>query len=97
VLLSVASTALLTAPAAWHRVLFHQGQRARVLRVANACILSGLACLGAAMTGTVLLITDLIIGGPLAIVLTVLTGLLFATLWFALPLRYRAANHQETT
>ncbi|MGQ0841209.1 DUF6328 family protein [Actinokineospora sp.] len=89
VLFAAAAIALLTAPAAWHRVLFRQGQRERVLRIGNRFALAGMACLAAAMTGTVLLITDVVLGDRVATALAALSALAFAVLWFVLPYRYR--------
>ncbi len=89
VLFSVSAIALLTAPAAWHRMLFRHGQRQRILRISNTFALAGMACLAAAMTGTVLLLTDVIVGNWMASVFTALVALGFGVLWFALPLRYR--------
>lgn len=48
------AVAFLTAPAAWHRVLFRQGRREDVVESGNTFALIGLAFLALAMTGTVL-------------------------------------------
>ncbi|KAA2261027.1 hypothetical protein F0L68_18905 [Solihabitans fulvus] len=89
VLFSAAAAMLLTAPASWHRLLFRHGRRAEIIRVANVFALSGLVALACAMTGTVLLLGEVVLGGWAAILLGVLAGLGFLTLWFALPLRER--------
>ncbi|GAA0531166.1 hypothetical protein GCM10011581_27970 [Saccharopolyspora subtropica] len=89
VLLATTSAALLIAPAAWHRVLFRQRRRAEIIRVANACAIGGLALLAAAMSGTVLLIAQVVAGTTWGVVLGAVSGLLFALLWFLLPLRAR--------
>ncbi|ABG93378.1 conserved hypothetical protein [Rhodococcus jostii RHA1] len=85
VLLATVSSALLIAPAVWHRVLFRQGCRVDILRKANLFALWGVGFLAAAMTGTVLLIAEVAVGGPVAIVIGVAAALMFATLWFAFP------------
>jgi hypothetical protein len=89
VLFATASVALLTAPAAWHRVLFRHGQRPEILRVANRLMVAGLACLGVAMTATVLLLFKVVAGPAIATVVTVVIALMFLVLWFLLPLRAR--------
>ncbi|MEV0056154.1 DUF6328 family protein [Saccharopolyspora shandongensis] len=89
VLLTTASAALLIAPAAWHRVLFRQRRRAEIIRVANFCALSGLAMLAAAMSATVLLIVQVVLGPVWGTAIGALTAALFAALWFLLPLRTR--------
>jgi len=89
VMLAVAAVALLTAPAAWHRVLFRQGQRARIVNIANVLMIAGLACLAAAMTGTVLLLMYVIVGLTTAIVMAAVSAIGFGVLWFLHPMRHR--------
>ncbi|HEV2784152.1 MAG TPA: DUF6328 family protein [Actinophytocola sp.] len=89
VLFATASVALLTAPAAWHRVLFRLGRREKIINVADRLAVGGLASLALAMTGTVLLLGEMIIGGWPAVLLAILAGVGFGMLWFALPIRQR--------
>jgi hypothetical protein len=93
VMFAVTAVALLSAPAAWHRVLFRQGERPMIIEVANRLAIAGMACLAVAMTFTVLLLTDEVLGNWGAIVLSVFAAALFATLWFLLPLRRRWRNN----
>lgn len=93
-LFATAATALLTAPAAWHRMLFRHGRREKIIRVANKMAVTGLVCLAVAITGTVLLIGELVLGGWGAIVLGVVAALSFGTLWLLLPLRERIRADQ---
>jgi hypothetical protein len=89
VLFATASVALLTAPAAWHRLLFRQGQRPAILSAANRLMVAGLACLAIAMTATVMLLFNVVVGTVFAVVVAVLVAVMFGVLWFALPLRTR--------
>ena len=89
---ATAAVACLTAPAAWHRVLFRQGQRPQILRVANVLAVAGMACLAVAMLATVLLLFNVVVGTPVAVVFAVLFAVLFGTLWFVWPLRHRNGN-----
>ncbi len=85
VLLTVAATALLIAPAAWHRMLFRTGRREQILRVGNRVVLVGFGCLAAAITVTVALIAKVSFG-PVAMGLVGgMAILLFGLLWFAVP------------
>jgi predicted membrane channel-forming protein YqfA (hemolysin III family) len=93
VLFAAASVALLTAPVAWHRVLFRRGRREDVIAVAHRFTLAGLGALAATMTGTVLLLAEVVIGGWVAIVVGVAAAVGFASLWFVLPWRER---HRES-
>ncbi|MBP2325772.1 putative membrane channel-forming protein YqfA (hemolysin III family) [Kibdelosporangium banguiense] len=90
VLFATAATALLTAPASWHRVLFRHGRRERIISVANKLAVSGLICLAAAVTGTVLLIGEVVLGGWGAIVTAVITAVGFSMLWLIVPWRERS-------
>ena len=90
VLLTTVSAALLIAPAAWHRVYFRQGRRSDIIAWGNRFALAGLAALAAAMSGAVLVATDIVVGDATAIVLACCAFVLFAVLWLALPLAKRA-------
>ncbi|WP_329054020.1 DUF6328 family protein [Amycolatopsis sp. NBC_01488] len=87
VVLAVAATASLTAPAAWHRLLFRTGSRERILAIGNRLVLVGLVCLALAITSTVALIAKVVYGGIAMTVMGVLSLLLFGLLWFAMPFR----------
>jgi len=89
VIFATAAVAMLSAPAAWHRLLFRQGERERIIQVANRLAIGGIACLAVAMVFTVLLLTDEVVGDWGAIVITVCAAILFVMLWFVLPLRQR--------
>ncbi|MBW4716947.1 DUF6328 family protein [Saccharothrix obliqua] len=93
VLFAAGAVALLTAPAAWHRVLFRRGRREDVIEVANRFALAGLGLLAIAMAGTILLLGEIVVGGWVAVALGVLAALFFGTLWFLLPWRER---HRDT-
>jgi hypothetical protein len=96
VIFAVAATALLSAPAAWHRMLFRQGERPKIIEVANRHAIAGMACLAVAMTFTVLLLLSAVLALWAAIVIAVLAAVLFATLWFLLPLRRRRKNENSS-
>lgn len=89
VLFATAATALLTAPAAWHRILFRQGRRERIIDAASKMAIAGLVCLAVAMTGTVLMISEVVLGGWLPILVAILVAAGFTVLWIVLPFRER--------
>ena len=85
VLCAAVAVAFLTAPAAWHRVLFRKGRREDVVESGNTFALVGLAFLALAMTGTVLLLAEVILGDRASVVVGVLAFIVFAGLWFVVP------------
>jgi hypothetical protein len=88
-LCAAVACALLMAPAACHRLLFRRRDKRYLVWLANRMALAGLAFVGAAMTGVVLLVTSVILSTAVALVLTVGTAAVFLVLWLILPLRRR--------
>ncbi|WP_243754013.1 DUF6328 family protein [Labedaea rhizosphaerae] len=92
VMFAAAAVALLTAPAAWHRMLFRQRRRPVLVAAADVLASWGLACLAVAMTGTIIVLTAVVANMTLAIILGAVAAAAFAVLWLALPMRYRRAK-----
>jgi len=80
---------LLISPSAYHRVTFRYQQKRRLVFYANRFSIVGLAFLALAMTGAIMLITDVLFGTAATIVTTGLAALAFTFFWFALPLQRR--------
>ncbi len=89
------ATALLIAPSPHHRILWREGAREMRLELGNVLTIVGLVFLVPAMIGVIFVITDLLFGLTAAIIVTVVLALLFALLWFILPLRYRGDDKGE--
>lgn len=89
VLLAVLATALLSAPAAWHRMLFREGRRREILRLGNKFVLCGLVCLALAVTVTVALIAKVVFGPVAMIAMGLGVGVVFGVVWFLAPMRMR--------
>ena len=85
-----AAAVLLIAPTAHHRILFRCGDKEHLVRVANRATLAGLVLVAVAMTGALLLVTDLLFGHVAATAATALTTGACAWLWCIAPLRRRA-------
>jgi O-antigen/teichoic acid export membrane protein len=83
------SAVLLIAPSSYHRVTFRLQQKQELVFLANRFTIAGLSFLALAMTGAIVLITDVLFGGVTTVVTGVAAALTFATLWYALPLRRR--------
>lgn len=89
------SAVLLIAPSSYHRVTFHQQQKHELVLLANRFAIAGLAFLALAMTGAIVLITDLLYGGVATVIVGVAAVLAFVTLWYALPLRRRFSLERD--
>ena len=85
-LASAAASALFVAPTAYHRLMFRQRDKPRLLAISTKLALLGLACLAFAMNGAVLLVTDVLFSRTTAVVTVAATGTLFIGLWFVLGL-----------
>jgi membrane-associated HD superfamily phosphohydrolase len=83
------SAALLIAPSSYHRLTFHLQQKHELIFLANRFTIAGLSFLALAMTGAIVLITDVLFGGIMTVVTGVAAAATFATLWYVLPLRRR--------
>jgi len=88
-LCATASTVLLIAPSAYHRIVFAQGQKGRVVRTSNGFAIAGLAFLALAIVGVLLLITAYLFGTETAVYVATGAALAFAFFWYALPLYRR--------
>jgi len=88
-MLCAAATALLIAPAAFHRVVYRRKLKQHLVQAASRLALCGLVLLLLSLVSAVLLIMDVVLGLAPAIVLA--AGVLgwFAGWWFVLPLRSR--------
>jgi len=86
------ATALLMAPSAQHRVLWREGVREQRLKLGNTLTIAGLVFLVPAMVGAVFVVADFIFGTGASVAATLMLVLIFALLWFVLPLRYRGTN-----
>jgi hypothetical protein len=92
VLCAAAATALLIAPTAYHRVQFREGDKEQLLKVSNRLALAGLFFLALSIGCVVFFITDVLFSGVIVVVASVGNALLFALLWFVLPVYRRARS-----
>lgn len=88
-LCTAVSAALLISPTAYHRMTFRYQQKRRLVLVANRMAIAGLGFLALAMTGAIMLITDVLFGAVTTAVATTAAAAMFAVLWYVLPLRQR--------
>lgn len=84
--MAAVATALLLGPVAYHRLVFRRRMKDDLVKAANVMAIAGMAAVGLAITGAVLLVTSFVDpGGPTVVITTAIAGL-YAGLWFVLPL-----------
>jgi hypothetical protein len=89
-MLTASASVFLIAPSVHHRLLFRLQEKEHIVLIANRLSLIGLTLLAVAVTGVVLLVTDFVLGDLAAIVVTCAIAVLFAVVWYTIPLRYGA-------
>jgi hypothetical protein len=93
---AAAAAAMIIAPVAYHRMLFRQGRKPELVRTAHRLASGGLFFLLVAMVGAILLVTDVVLSRPVALLTSGLAGVWFILLWFVLPLsRRRDADNDD--
>lgn len=88
-LCSATATAFLVAPVAYHRIMFRMRDKPAIIATGNASLIAGLFFLALAMTGAVLLVTDVIFKSSTATATTIAVALLFVALWFGVGVARR--------
>ena len=88
-ILTAISATMLISPSAYHRITFRYQQKRRLVYYANRFAIVGLVFLALAMTGAILLVTDVLFSTAAAAVVAALAFCVFGFFWFALPLRRR--------
>jgi hypothetical protein len=80
------ATALLIAPSAHHRLRWREGEKERLLPIANREAIWGTLFLAAAIVLALYVVTNVLFATWIALLTAVLAVALFAGLWYALPL-----------
>jgi hypothetical protein len=89
---SVASTVLLIAPVAMHRLLFRRHRLAVLVSAAHRYAYAGLLLLGIALSGMTVIVFDAVAGQPAAIVAGCCALVLFVVFWLVVPLSMRMGD-----
>jgi Kef-type K+ transport system membrane component KefB len=80
------ATALLIAPSAHHRLRWREREKERLLQIANREAIWGTVFLAAAIVLALYVITNILYATWIALLTAALTVVVFAFLWYALPL-----------
>lgn len=90
------TTALGLAPVSMHRQLFHQREKETIVRTANQIMQLTLAGVGVVLTGTVVLIFDVVISRPTGLVAGAAMLAVLAVVWLVIPgLRRRRKGNER--
>lgn len=87
---SVASTVLLIAPVAMHRLLFRRHRLQVLVSAAHRCAQAGLMLLGVALTGTTIVIFAAVSGRNAGLAAGACALVLFTVFWLVVPLLLRS-------
>jgi hypothetical protein len=79
------ATILAIAPVSLHRTLFRQGAKPQIVAVTNRLLIGALLCVAITLIGTTWLIFDVVVGHPEGITAGIVTAVLTAAAWLALP------------
>lgn len=96
VLASICATVFLVAPVGMHRLLFRRGQLDRLVITAHRFTLAGIAFLGIALTGAVVLVVGVVFDSALAGLVGACVALLFIVVWVLYPWWFRLRTHSHT-
>jgi O-antigen/teichoic acid export membrane protein len=84
-LLAALATALLSAPVAYHRIVFRRHEKHDVLRFANTMALAGLCTVALAVSAAVLLVVSIVYDGLIAAIIAALVAGVYFALWYVVP------------
>ena len=94
-LLTAITAVLLISPSAYHRITFRMQQKDHLITLANRFAIAGVGTLALAMTGAIVLITDVLYGATATAVTGGLALLTFTLFWYLLPLKRRLSSEEE--
>jgi hypothetical protein len=95
ILLASPATAQLSAPVAYHRLVFRHHRKAQLLRAANVLAVTGLATVGLSICGAVLLVASVVVSDIAVPLISLATVVMFVGLWVVLPLSGRRRGVDE--
>ena len=83
--LAALAAALLTAPVAYHRIVFRRHKKHDLLRASNLMALAGLATVALAISGAVLLVVSVVYDGLVAAIVAACVAGTYFVLWYVVP------------
>jgi hypothetical protein len=92
---SAMAVGLFLAPISFHRIVFQQNLRDRMVPITHNLATAALVLLIVAIAGGVLLAADVVLSRPVAIIVVAVVLLLFALFWYVVPAWVRRTNADE--
>jgi small-conductance mechanosensitive channel len=89
------ATIFLIAPSAHHRLRWRAREKERLLRIGNQMALWGTVFLAAAIVLALYVVTNVLFTSELALLTAAAATVVFAALWYVLPLTGRSASSEE--
>ena len=83
----IAAAALLIGPVAYHRAFFRSGRKRELVERSHQLIRLGLAALVLALTGAMVLVLEVVLPRPAALLVAAALGAGLLLVWFVLPAR----------
>jgi hypothetical protein len=94
---SALTTALVTAPVAFHRILFRRREREWLVEAANVAARAGLTTMALTVGGVLLLVFDIVVGSAAGIIALAVTLVVFGAVWAVVPWwSHRASGRVES-
>ncbi|MCU1409966.1 MAG: sodium:proton antiporter [Rhodoglobus sp.] len=97
VIVAALATALALAPVALHRALFRRRAKGTIVKIANFMLKATLAAVGLTLTGTAMLIFDVVVSREAGIIAGIVALVVVILAWVALPsiVRAKAGSAKE--
>jgi predicted neutral ceramidase superfamily lipid hydrolase len=89
------ATVCITAPVAFHRMVFRRGMKDELIVAANRFAAAGMTFFALAMVGSVFLVLDYLLNLGIAVVVSGGLAAVFVVLWVVLPLVARARQADD--
>jgi hypothetical protein len=86
------ATALMIAPSALHRLNFRRRDKQQIVAASNSLMIAGIAFLGLALVGVMLLVGDVLFGAVAAVIAPLVGGVMLVGLWAVLPILIRHSS-----
>jgi hypothetical protein len=82
-------------PVPFHRFVFRRGMKDDLINATTVYVASGLVFIFLSMVGAVLLVVDVLLSRPMALVTVAFLAVVFALLWLVIPIKARLDERDD--